>query len=131
MQLMNIKTQTFLQFIEETTKQAQSCVMVVRTIGPDACTDADKVNEIYSAYKTNMDEENVDVFPTFLANEWSFLTFETEDLAIEYAKDNLPKTNDVDPDYFVQCWVFYNGFLSYANDNLTTLSHSVVATPSQ
>ena len=42
MQLMNIKTQTFLQFIEETTKQAQSCVMVVRTIGPDACTDADK-----------------------------------------------------------------------------------------
>jgi len=129
---MNIKTHTFLQYIEDTTQRLRTCVMVLRTEGPDACTDADKVNQIYSAYKNNMDEENTGVFPTFLANEWTFLTFETEDEARDWAKDNLPLgRDDVDPDYFVQCWIFDNGALSYANDNLTKLSHRVAAAPSQ
>ena len=123
--MMEITTHTFLQHIETVTRASESCIMVLRTVGPDNCADVDKVNDIYSAYKTNMDEENTEVFPTFLGNEWTFLTFNTEDDAIEYAKDNLPKTKDVDPDYFVQCWVFYNGFLSYANDDCSKLSHRI------
>lgn len=122
---MNINTQTFLQYIETTTEATSSCVMVLRTVGPDACTDPAKVNDIYSAYKTNMDEENVDVFPTFLANEWTFLTFETEEEARDWAFDNVPRNKDVDPDYFVQCWIFNSGALSWSNDNLTKLSHRV------
>lgn len=123
--MMNINTQTFLQYIESTTESMGTCVAVLRTVGPDNCTDADKVNEIYSAYKTNFDEENVDVFPTFLPNEWTFLTFDTEEDAREWALDNVPRSTDVDPDYMVQCWIFNSGALSYANDNLTKLSHRV------
>ena len=108
---MNIVTNTFLQYIEASTTAMDSCVMVLRTVGPDACTDADKINEIYSAYKNNMDEENTEVFPTFLANEWTFLTFDTEQEAVDFADDNLPRSTDVDPDYFVQCWIFTSGGL--------------------
>jgi len=123
--MMNITTKTFLQYIETTTEAAGTVLMVIRTVGPDACTDTDKVNEIYSVYKTNMDEENTEVFPTFLANEWTFLEFETEDDAVEFGRDNLPVNNQVDPDYFVQWWVFNSGALAFANDNLTKLSHRV------
>lgn len=123
--IMDIKTETFLQYIESTTTAMDSCVMVMRTVGPDACTDSEKINTIYSAYKNNMDEENTEVFPTFLANEWTFLTFNTEEQAREFARDNLPLDMTDDPDYFVQAWVFVSGGLSWSNDNLTKLSHRV------
>lgn len=123
---MNINTMTLMDLIVDYTEKTQKCLLVIRTVGPDACTDADKVNKIYSAYKNNMDEENTGVFNTFMRNEWSFLEFETEAEAVEYYSDNLPLNKaDTDPDYFVQFWLFNTGAFGFTNDNLAPLSHRV------
>lgn len=123
---MNITTKTFLDFVESATEATNTCLMIIRTCGPDCCSDHAKCNEIYSTYKTNMDGEDTGVFPTFLANEWTFLEFEDEDEAMEYARDNLPMNKkETDPDYFVQWWLFNSGAYVYGNDNLTKLSHRV------
>lgn len=128
MEYMNINTMTLLDLIVDYTEKTQKCILVLRTVGPDSCTDVDKVNEIYSAYKNNMDEENTGVFNTFMRNEWTFLEFETEQEAVRYYKDNLPLSkSETDPDYFVQFWLFNSGALGYANDDLTKLSHRVAA----
>lgn len=125
---MNIITKTFCDYLVSSTEATGTCLMVLRTVGPDACTDVDKINEIYSAYKTNMDGENTGVFDTFLKNEWTFLEFETEEEAMDFARDNLPMNKQTtDPDYFVQFWIFNSGAVAYANDDFTKLSHKVAA----
>lgn len=125
-----IITRDFLQLIEKLTIDCEMVLMVLRTVGPDMCTDVDKLNQIYSAYKTNFDIEDEEIFNTFLKNHWTFLEFETEEDAMEFARENLPMNKtDLDPDYFVQFYIFNRGALAFANDDLKSLSSRTGVTP--
>lgn len=121
---MTIVVRDFLQVIEKFTEDSELVLMILRTVGPDSCASIEKYNEVYSAYKSNFDVESTGIFNTFLRNEWSFLEFSTEEEAIKFAKENLPVSkDDLDPDYFIQCFVFNRGALAFSNDSLKVLSH--------
>lgn len=120
-----ITTRDFIEFMERVTADG-STFMLLRTTGPNACTDEAKVNEIYSVYKTEFDVEDTGIFNKFLGNDWTFLEFETEAEAIDFARENLPITKETtDPDYFVQCYIFSQGALSWKNDNLNYFSYKL------
>lgn len=101
-------------------------LMLIRTVGPDGCTDVEKIDHIYSAYHLNLDSEHPLLFDTLLRNEFTIAEFDTEENARDFAIDNFPlRASRVDADYFVQVFVFCNGNLSYANDSLTGLSSRI------
>lgn len=116
----------FLELIESVTETENKTIMVLRTVGPDNASDVEKINYIYSVYKTNFESENVDLFEKFLYNEFTFVEFDTEEEAYDFAITNFPvNKNTVDGDYFVQVFVFSNGNLAYTNDSLKGLSNRV------
>ena len=115
----------FLDWIEYYTESQQKIMMILRTIGPDNVSSADKANEIYSAYYQNLQTESPALFDKLLYNEFTFVEFDTEEEARQFAIENFPTNKIGDPDYFVQVFVFSNGNLAYANDNLTSLSDRV------
>lgn len=124
----------FLELLETVTEAQNSTIMVLRTVGPDNATEVDKINYIYSVYKTNFESENVDIFEKFLYNEFTFVEFDTEEEAYDFAVFNFPVNKKLidDNDFFVQVFVFSNGNLAYANDTLKGLSNRVgVEAPSQ
>jgi hypothetical protein len=115
----------FLDWIEYYTESQQKTMMILRTVGPDNVSSADKANEIYSAYYQNLQTESPALFDKLLYNEFTFVEFDTEEEALQFAIENFPTNKIGDPDYFVQVFVFSNGNLAYANDNLTSLSDRV------
>ena len=115
----------FLDWIEYYTESQQKIMMILRTIGPDNVSSANKANEIYSAYYQNLQTESPALFDKLLYNEFTFVEFDTEEEARQFAIENFPTNKIGDPDYFVQVFVFSNGNLAYANDNLTSLSDRV------
>ena len=115
----------FLDWIEYYTESQQKIMMILRTIGPDNVSSADKANEIYSAYYQNLQTESPALFDKLLYNEFTFVEFDTEEEARQFAIENFPTNKIGDQDYFVQVFVFSNGNLAYANDNLTSLSDRV------
>jgi hypothetical protein len=115
----------FLEFIQHTTDVENSTIMIIRTVGPDNATDVEKVNYIYSVYKTNFESENVDIFEKFMYNEFTFVEFESEEDAYEFALQNFPMKKTEDSDFFVQFFIFSDGNLAYANDSLVGLSSQI------
>ena len=115
----------FLDWIEYYTESQQKIMMILRTIGPDNVSSANKANEIYSGYYQNLQTESPALFDKLLYNEFTFVEFDTEEEARQFAIENFPTNKIGDPDYFVQVFVFSNGNLAYANDNLTSLSDRV------
>lgn len=115
----------FLEWIEYYTESQQKTMMILRTIGPDNVSSADKANEIYSAYYQNLQTESPALFDKLLYNEFTFVEFDTEEEARQFAIENFPTNKIGDPDYFIQVFVFSNGNLAYSNDNLTSLSDRV------
>jgi len=122
-----IVARDFLEWIEHYTSSTQTTLMVLRTVGPDNATDADKVNHIYSIYKSNFDSEEIEIFNKFLYNEFTFIEFDTEEEAYQFGIENFPMTRSAvdDQDYFVQMFIFNGGNLAYANDSLEGLSDRV------
>lgn len=118
-------TRDFLEWIEYYTETQQKTMMILRTIGPDNVSDAEKANEIYSAYYQNLQPESPELFDKLLYNEFTFVEFNTEEQAYEFAAENFPLNRDGDPDYFVQVVVFSNGNLAYSNDNLRSFSDRI------
>lgn len=115
----------FLDWIEYYTESQQKTMMILRTIGPDNVSSADKANEIYSAYYQNLQTESPALFDKLLYNEFTFVEFDTEEEARQFAIENFPTNKIGDPDYFIQVFVFSNGNLAYSNDDLTSLSDRV------
>jgi hypothetical protein len=115
----------FLDWIEYYTESQQKTMMILRTVGPDNVSSADKANEIYSAYYQNLQTESPALFDKLLYNEFTFVEFDTEEEARQFAIENFPTNKIGDPDYFIQVFVFSNGNLAYSNDNLTSLSDRV------
>jgi hypothetical protein len=117
----------FLEFIRDITKEKDSTIMVLRTTGPDGVEDFEKANQIYSAYHVNLQPESPELFDKLLYNEFTFVEFEDEQKALNFALENLPKKADktVDTDYFVQVFIFSSGGMYYANDSLEGLSETV------
>jgi len=113
-----------LEWIEESS--LDKVLMFIRTIGPDNCTDEEKKTNIYAAYAGNLEGEHPGLFNTILNNEFAIVEFDTESNAREFAQENFPyRAADVDPDYFVQVFIFVDGGISFANDNLTGLSSRI------
>jgi len=113
-----------LEWIEESS--LDKVLMFIRTIGPDNCTDEEKKTNIYAAYAGNLEGEHPGLFNTILNNEFAIVEFDTESNASEFAQENFPyRAADVDPDYFVQVFIFVDGGISFANDNLTGLSSRI------
>ena len=73
----------FVEFVMSVTERLDTTLMIIRTTGPDAAQDAEKVNEVYSVYKSNFDSERVDFFDKFMYNEFTFLEFDSEEDAYE------------------------------------------------
>lgn len=115
----------FLELLMYWTEKTESVIMMLRTTGPDNATEQDKVNHIYSVYKSNFESDRVDFFDKFLYNEFTFLEFDTEEEAYEFALHNFPMNKEGDPDYFVQFFIFSSGNLAYANDSLSGLSDRI------
>jgi hypothetical protein len=120
-----IVVRDFLEWIEYYTQSQQKTLMILRTIGPDNVEDAEKANQIYSVYYQNLQPESPVLFDKLLYNEFTFVEFETEEEAYQFAIENFPLNRDGDPDYFVQVFVFSNGNLAHANDSLISLSDRV------
>ena len=120
----------FVEFIIHWTETMNTTVMMIRTTGPDNATDEDKVNHIYSIYKTNFESDRADFFDKFLYNEFTFVEFDSEEEAYDFGIQNFPMNRNGDPDYFVQFFIFSNGNLAYANDSLVGLSDKI-PTPQQ
>jgi hypothetical protein len=115
----------FLQLLESYTSSQEKTLMLLRTVGPDNVTDQDKANQIYSLYYQNLNPESPLLFDRLLYNEFTFVEFETEKEAYDFAINNFPVDETDDLDYFVHCFVFSNGNLAYANTNLKSLSNRV------
>lgn len=115
----------FVEMLEYLTESQSSTIMMIRTVGPDNATEAEKVNYIYSVYKSNFESENVDIFEKFMYNEFTFVDFDSEESAYDFALQNFPMNKKGDPDYFVQFFIFSNGNLAYANDSLSGLSNRI------
>jgi hypothetical protein len=115
----------FLQLLESYTSLQEKTLMMLRTVGPDNVTDQDKANQIYSLYYQNLNPESPLLFDRLLYNEFTFVEFETEKEAYDFAINNFPVDETDDLDYFVHCFVFSNGNLAYANTNLKSLSNRV------
>jgi hypothetical protein len=115
----------FLEWIEYYTETQKKTMMILRTIGPDNVSDAEKANQIYSVYYQNLQPESPELFNKLLYNEFTFVEFDTEEKAYEFAVENFPMNRDGDPDYFVQVVVFSNGNLAYSNDNLRSFSDRI------
>lgn len=118
-------TRDFLEWIEYYTESQQKTMMILRTIGPDSVSDADKANQIYSVYHQNLQTESPELFDKLLYNEFTFVEFDAEEEAYQFAIENFPTNRSGDPDYFVQVFVFSNGNLAYSNDSLTSLSDRI------
>ena len=113
-----------LEWIEECS--VDKVLMFIRTTGPVNCTDEQKKTNIYAAYAGNLEGENSLLFNTILNNEFAIVEFDTESNARLFAEENFPyRASDVDPDYFIQVFVFVDGGISFANDNLTGLSSRI------
>jgi len=115
----------FVEFIIEWTEALNKTLMVIRTTGPDSATDVEKVNHIYSVYKSNFESDRVDFFNKFLYNEFTFLEFDSEEEAYDFGIQNFPMNKNGDMDFFVQFFIFSNGNLAYANDSLSGLSDRI------
>lgn len=119
----------FVEFIMEWTESLGKTVMVIRTTGPDSATDTEKVNFIYSVYRSNFESDRADFFDKFLYNEFTFLEFDTEEEAYDFGVQNFPMNKNGDMDFFVQFFIFSNGNLAYANDSLSGLSDRIPQPP--
>jgi len=115
----------FIEFIMNVTERLDTTVMIIRTTGPDAAEDAEKLNQIYSVYKSNFDSDRVDFFDKFMYNEFTFLEFDSEEDAYQFGLENFPQNKSGDPDYFVQFFIFSSGCLAYANDSLNGYSYLI------
>jgi glucan biosynthesis protein len=118
---MYVTTRNFMQFLVEYTKSLNTTIVLLRTIGPDNVSDADKANAIYSAYYMNMQSENPKIFDTMLYNEFTFVEFSDEESAWEFCRDNFPLNRTIDDDYFVQYVIYSNGNYVRGNDGNTGL----------
>jgi hypothetical protein len=115
----------FLELLESYTSSQEKTLMMLRTVGPDSVTDQDKANQIYSLYYQNLNPESPLLFDRLLYNEFTFVEFETEKEAYDFAIHNFPVDETDDSDYFVHCFVFSNGNLAYTNTSLKSLSTRV------
>ena len=115
----------FVELLMHWTEVTETVLMVVRTTGPDNVSDSEKINHIYSVYKSNIESDRVDFFDKFLYNEFTFLEFDSEEEAYEFGLHNFPMNKEGDPDYFVQFFIFSHGNLAYANDSLSGLSDRI------
>jgi len=113
---MIMKTLDFLTFLEDTTAATGKTYLLLRMVGPNNCTDVEKLKEVYAAYKFNLDAE---VYQKIFNNEFVFVEFDTDDQAVDYAFDNFPKNTDGDPDYYVFTCVISEGTVCYSNDELS------------
>lgn len=113
----------FLEFARHITAKDQSTVMILRTVGPDGVTDAQKANEIYSAYHLNLEPLGEGLFDKLLYNEFVFVHFDSEQEAYDFALENLPMNkNNIDSDYFVQFYIFHDGEFAYGNNSVKGLT---------
>ena len=116
----------FLEFARHITAKDQSTVMILRTVGPDGVTDAQKANEIYSAYHLNLEPLGEGLFDKLLYNEFVFVEFESEEAAYQFALQNLPMNKDsVESEYWIQFFIISNGEYTYSNDSLKALSAAI------
>ena len=122
---MTMEVKDFLELLETYTESQQKVLMMLRTVGPDSVTDQEKADQIYSVYYQNLHTESAMLFDKLLYNEFTFVEFKTESEAYDFAIHNFPMDETDDSDYFVQCFVFSNGGLAYANTNLKSLSTRV------
>ena len=113
---MYITTKNFMQFLMNYSESLNTTIVLLRTIGPDNATDAEKANAVYSAYYMNMQSENPKIFDTMLYNEFTFVEFSDEESAWEFCRDNFPLNRDIDDDYFVQYVIYSNGMYVRGND---------------
>ena len=111
----------FLEFGEHVTKDG-STVMILRTVGPDTVTDAEKANEIYSMYHLNLQPDYPEMFDKLLYNEFVFLEFGDDQEALQFARDNLPMTIPSDADYFIQWFIFTDGMFYQGNNSVKGLT---------
>lgn len=105
----------FITFLEEVTRATGKTYLMLRAVGPNKCTDVEKLREVYAAYKLNLDYS---VYKEIFYNEFVFIEMENEDVAWDYAYENFPKNTNGDPDYFIFVCVASNGTIGYANDEL-------------
>lgn len=122
---MKMITRDFLEWIEYYTEKEQTTLMILRTVGPDNTVSQEKSNQVYSVYYQNLQSESLELFNNLLYNEFTFVEFDTEEEAYQFALENFPMNKDMDLDYFVQVFIFANGRLLFANDNLKSLSNNI------
>ncbi len=117
----------FLDWIEYYTTKESTTMMILRTTGPDAANTADKANSVYSAYYQNFLTESPELFYKLLYNEFTFVEFNSEEEAYDFAVDNLPMSIDAiaDPDYFVEFVIFSEGNLVYSNHDISWMSDKI------
>lgn len=110
-----MKAIDFITFLEDITRETGKTYVMLRCVGPNKCTDVDKLREVYSAYKLNLPKE---IYKQIFYNEFVFVEMENEDVAWDFAFENFPKNTSGDPDYFIFACVASNGTIGYANDEL-------------
>lgn len=111
-----MKAVDFVTFLEDITRETGKTYILLRCVGPNNCTDVEKLKEVYAAYKFNLDAE---VYSKIFHNEFVFIEMEDEETAIDYAFENFPKNTEGDPDYYIFVCVASNGVVGYANDELS------------
>jgi hypothetical protein len=116
----------FLEYLKYDTAKDGSTVMILRPVGPDGVSDAERASQIYSAYHVNLEPECPGLFDKLLYNEFVFVEFASEEAAYQFALENLPMNKDsVEGDYWIQFFIISNGEYYYSNDNLKALSASI------
>ena len=113
----------FLEYLKHDTAKDASTVMILRPIGPDGVSDAERASQIYSAYHLNLEPECPGLFDKLLYNEFVFVHFDSEQEAYDFALENLPMNkNNIDSDYFVQFYIFHDGEFAYGNNSVKGLT---------
>jgi len=116
----------FLEYLKHDTAKDASTVMILRPIGPDGVSDAERASQIYSAYHLNLEPECPGLFDKLLYNEFVFVEFESEEAAYQFALQNLPMNKDsVESEYWIQFFIISNGEYTYSNDSLKALSAAI------
>lgn len=96
---MNYQVHDFLYIIEEFVKLKGKPHLFVRNIGPNKCSDVNKLNKVYSLYRNLLP---FDVFTGLFYNEFFIIEFDTVDNAINFLADSFPNSPvDGDPDYYI------------------------------
>lgn len=96
---MNYQVYEFPTIIEEYVKMKGTPHLFVRVIGPNKCTNVDKLNEVYGVYKNILP---FDIYTGIFYNEMMIIEFETIEQAERFLVDSFPNSpTDGDPDYYI------------------------------